>query len=65
MGNCKKALVVGCGYVGLHLGMRLNQLGFKVTGTAHGHKRISQLQHVGIEPLPIWHWQPTCSMNSV
>ena len=44
----KKALIIGCGYLGQRLAPRLQELGFAVTGTTRSEKRAAELQEAGI-----------------
>ena len=46
-----KALIIGCGYTGVQLGVRLQQIGFHVTGTTRSQKRSAELRDSGIEPI--------------
>jgi nucleoside-diphosphate-sugar epimerase len=46
-----RVLIVGCGYVGLPLGMELVRLGHKVSGLRRNPAVGSELQAAGIQPL--------------
>ncbi|MDB6059114.1 MAG: NAD-dependent epimerase/dehydratase [Verrucomicrobiales bacterium] len=46
-----RVLIVGCGYVGLPLGIELIRLGHEVTGVTKTGNRSNELQQAGIQPL--------------
>lgn len=46
-----RVLIVGCGYVGLPLGVELVRLGHEVFGVRRSAERAEELKAVGIEPL--------------
>jgi nucleoside-diphosphate-sugar epimerase len=45
------SLIVGCGYLGQRLGMRLHRLGESVFGTVRSERRAEELREDGIEPV--------------
>ncbi|UCC72178.1 MAG: NAD-dependent epimerase/dehydratase family protein [Gemmatimonadota bacterium] len=47
----KRALIVGCGYTGMHLAARLLEMDFRVVGTTRSGSRAAELESAGIEPL--------------
>lgn len=47
----KRALIVGCGYTGMHLAARLLEMDFRVVGTTRSERRAAELKTSGIEPL--------------
>lgn len=47
----KRALIVGCGYTGMHLAARLREMDFRVVGTTRREARATELEAAGIEPL--------------
>jgi nucleoside-diphosphate-sugar epimerase len=47
----KRALIVGCGYAGIQLGVRLLKIGCEVVGTTRHEARAVGLEAAGIEPL--------------
>ncbi|HHQ15124.1 MAG TPA: NAD-dependent epimerase/dehydratase family protein [Chromatiales bacterium] len=44
-------LILGCGYTGLRLGIRLRKLGYRVIGTARSAAHIDAMQVAGIEAV--------------
>jgi nucleoside-diphosphate-sugar epimerase len=46
-----KCLIVGCGYVGLPLGMELSRLGHEVSGLRRNAAAENELKAAGIQPL--------------
>jgi nucleoside-diphosphate-sugar epimerase len=46
-----RALIVGCGYVGLPLGAELVRRGHEVSGLRRSAMAATELKHAGIEPL--------------
>lgn len=47
----KRALIVGCGYVGSRLAARLLTMELRVVGTTRSASRASELERSGVEPL--------------
>jgi nucleoside-diphosphate-sugar epimerase len=47
----KRALVIGCGYTGMHLAARLLEMDCRVVGTTRHKSRAAELEAAGIEPL--------------
>jgi nucleoside-diphosphate-sugar epimerase len=47
----KRALIVGCGYTGMHLAARLKEMDVRVVGTTRREARAAGLEAAGIEPL--------------
>lgn len=47
----KRGLIVGCGYTGLNLALRLLEMGLEVTGTTRSDARGEDLARAGINPL--------------
>lgn len=45
----RNVVIIGCGYTGLRLAVRLQQMGFRVTGTARSEQRIEAMRHAGVE----------------
>ena len=46
-----RVLIVGCGYVGLPLGMELVRLGHEVSGLRRSAAAEGELKAAGIQPL--------------
>ncbi len=46
-----RVLIVGCGYIGLPLGIELARLGHEVFGLRRGQRTDAELQKAGIHPL--------------
>ncbi|MGZ4965140.1 MAG: SDR family oxidoreductase [Limisphaerales bacterium] len=46
-----RVLIVGCGYVGLPLGVELVRLGHEVSGVTRSGKRSAEMEQAGITPL--------------
>src|SRR6478609_1359936 len=46
-----RVLIVGCGYVGLPLGVELVRLGHEVFGVTRTGERSGELEQAGIKPL--------------
>ncbi len=46
----KKALIIGCGYLGKRVALRLQALGLDVCGTTRSEKRAAELEKAGIPP---------------
>src|SRR3954465_5224503 len=46
-----RALIIGCGYVGIPLGKRLRALGHDVTGIRRSDTGLKELEAAGIKPL--------------
>ncbi|MFP6738199.1 MAG: NAD(P)-dependent oxidoreductase, partial [Planctomycetota bacterium] len=44
----KKALIIGCGYLGQRVALRLQALGLEVLGTTRSESRARELQEAGI-----------------
>ncbi|HJP39785.1 MAG TPA: NAD-dependent epimerase/dehydratase family protein [Gammaproteobacteria bacterium] len=47
----QKVLIIGCGYTGIRMAVRLQEAGYSVTGTARSEARVSAMRKVGIEPV--------------
>ena len=47
----KQALIIGCGYTGMRLAAGLQQMGFRITGTARSEKRLLGMRNAGIDPV--------------
>jgi nucleoside-diphosphate-sugar epimerase len=47
----KRALIIGCGYTGARLGVRLLDMDVRVLGTTRHEARAVELERLGIEPL--------------
>ncbi len=47
----KRALIVGCGYTGIRLAARLQEMAVLVSGTTRSEARADELEAAGIEPL--------------
>jgi nucleoside-diphosphate-sugar epimerase len=47
----KRALIVGCGYTGMRLAVRLLEMNCRVVGTTRRESRAGELETAGIEPL--------------
>lgn len=45
-----RALILGCGYTGRRLALRLLEEGHRVTGTTRSEERARELEEVGVEP---------------
>ncbi|MFW6060387.1 MAG: NAD-dependent epimerase/dehydratase family protein [Phycisphaeraceae bacterium] len=52
------ALIVGCGYLGMHLAARLIGRGVTVFGTTRSETRARQLARLGVQPLIVHVTQP-------
>ncbi len=44
-------LIVGCGYTGLRLAIRLRDMGYRITGTARSEQHINAMHVAGIEAV--------------
>lgn len=49
--SSKRALILGCGYVGEALARTLIGRGVEVAATTRSHARITQLQRLGVQPM--------------
>jgi len=47
----QKILIVGCGYTGLRLAGKLQQLGARVAGTARSEPRIEAMRDIGVQVI--------------
>jgi nucleoside-diphosphate-sugar epimerase len=48
----KRALIIGCGYTGMRLAARLQEMTISVSGTTRSRARADEIEAAGIKPLP-------------
>ena len=53
-----RSLIVGCGYLGMHLAARLIEQGATVFGTTRSETRMRQLSELGVQPMLVHVTQP-------